>query len=84
MALGRGCPYKERCREFANGAITLKNTYCNNDLNWSRCAYTPGNAGNKQAEHEMREFKKADANGSILAFIIVAAAIAFVYFKFFA
>lgn len=75
MALGNGCPFKARCKQCARETSYFKNDYCNNDLNWKKCAYTPGNAGNKQAQQDMENYKKSQGNASLIVLVIIGIAI---------
>lgn len=81
MALGNGCPYKAngRCKQCARETDYFRSNYCNNDLNWSRCAYTPGNVGNKQAQQEMDNFKQ----GAGLGALVLVAIVVYALWKFF-
>lgn len=71
MALGNGCPFKASCKQCAREASYFKNDYCNNDFNWKKCAYTPGNSGNKQAQQDMEKYKGDQAKGSFWALVII-------------
>lgn len=82
MALGKGCIYKNSCKQFGRETFYYKCDYCDNDLNWRNCKHIPGYRPPQQ--NNGNNGNNGNSKGGSLGALIVVGIIIYFLWKHFA